>query len=221
MTFETQVTQTKLTDVPISVTKQVQDGCVTASARSFVPHLGVDFETDFLPKLQEYSLDLGNPENNHMLGVAIVAAEKNLDVEIHRRISLEDDVLPENAPQRAKLIHPQVVAIINDLAGQGKIKLAVDELNEQTLLQKLSAKIADGSYALVILDWDKWNLEAQKKFGNPRHIVTVFKVDGTNIQVIDPSIDVRDNPVNTTIEKLFSALNEKQQIIFIGNKKAL
>ena len=219
MTFETQVAQTKITDIPISVTKQVQDGCVTASSRAFVPYLGVDFETDFLPKLQEYSLDLGNPENNHMLGVAIVAAEKGLDVEIHRRISLDDDVLPENAPQRAKLIHPQVVTKINDLTHQGKIKLTVDELNRTGLQEKLGAKVADGSYALVILDWDKWNPEAQKKFGNPRHIVTVFNVDGTSVQVIDPSIDVQDNPVNTTIEKLFSALNEKQQIIFIGKKK--
>lgn len=218
MTFEAQALSTQITDAPISVTKQVQDGCVTASARAFISHLGVNFETDFLPKLKEYSLDLSNPENNHMLGVAIVAAELGLDVEIHRKISLDSDVLPENAPQRAKVIHPQAVAKINELAGQGKIKLSVEELDEHGLQEKLGSKIDDGSYALIILDWDKWNPEAQKKFGNPRHIVTVFKVNGKSVLVVDPSIEIEENPVNTTIEKLYSALNEKQQIIFIGKK---
>lgn len=73
-----------LETLPVNITQQLQDGCVTASARSFISNLGVSFDKVFLPKLREYSLDESNPENNHMLGVAVVAADLGLTVSIHR-----------------------------------------------------------------------------------------------------------------------------------------
>jgi hypothetical protein len=219
---EIQATLTPITDILISVTSQVPDGCVTASARAFIPHLGVNFETDFLPRLQKYSLDFKNPENNHMLGVGVVAADLGLDVEICRKNPLQGDILPDDASERAKLIHPQVVSEICTLADRGEIKLTVGELDEHILRQKLEEKISAGSYALVFLDWDKWNPDVQKRYGvseNPRHIITVFRIMRETIWAIDPSLESEENPVSTTVEKLLNALNEIQQIVFIGKKK--
>lgn len=96
----------------ITKTTQAQDGCVTASARSFLPHLGVNFDNGFLPQLQEFTLDPENPENNHMLGVAVVAAELGYSVRVHTSAELNrSKELPDNAPELAKRIHPQLIAL--------------------------------------------------------------------------------------------------------------
>lgn len=203
---------------PIQITRQVQDGCVTASARSFISHLGVPFDSVFLPRLQEYSLDHSNPENNHMLGVAVVASELGLATTIHRAIPLEGDILPDNAPARAKLIHPKVVEQIRLLQEQGKITVDVGKLDLSTLTELLKHELGEGKYGLILLDWDKWNSEAQKKYGNPRHIVAVIECDNTSVKVIDPSLENTANPSTQSIDHLFQSLNDKQQMIFLGKK---
>lgn len=206
-------------DLPITITHQAQDGCVTASARSFVSDLGIPFEKEFLPKLKEYSLDPNNPENNHMLGIAIVSAELGLEVVLHRAVPLKEDILPANAPERAKIINPLIIKRIMDLQRAGKVVLSVGQLGQESLLKKLNGQLNTNKYALIILDWDKWNPVAQKKYGNPRHIVTIFGVHGKTIIVQDPSLTAGENPVRTDIEHLYSSLNEKQQILFVGKSK--
>jgi len=154
--------------------------------------------TFFLPKLREYSLDTSNPENNHMLGVAVVAAESGLAVSIHRSAPLEDDVLPDNAPARAKFIHPAVVKRLGELRDEGKVKLSISQLTQEQMKRLLANQFSQGRYGLIILNWDKWNSDAQKKYGNPRHIVACYGLSDNKINIIDPSLPEGDNPVITT-----------------------
>lgn len=194
----------------------MQDGCVTASARAIIPHLGINFEEEFLPRLREFSLDQNNPENNHMLGIAIVAADMGYSTEIHQVTPLE--LLPENAPASAKNMHSNVLEQIFELANQGRITLTNERLDKKTLEEKLLSNLRDGSYALAILDWKKWNSTVQKQYGNPRHIVAIFALEEQKIKIIDPSLKENDNPVEETIEKLLESFDEKQRLIFVGRK---
>lgn len=60
--------------------------------------------------------------------------------------------------------------------------------------------------------------EAQKRFGNPHHVINVFAVNGDEVRLVDPALDESENPIVTTLEKLYFALDDTQQIIFIGEK---
>lgn len=105
------------------ITRQVQDGCVTASARSLFGSFDVPFETQILPLLQEYQLDPRNSENNHMLGVAVVAARLGFDVAVHIKPKFSDYTLPDSVSQRVREIHKQLLQIIDTFSKDGRILL--------------------------------------------------------------------------------------------------
>lgn len=199
----------------ITKTFQAQDGCVTASARSFLPHLGVNFDNSFLAQLQEFTLDPENPENNHMLGVAVVAAESGLSVRVHTSAELNrSKKLPNNAPALAKRIHPQLIDKLYQLEKAGRVELTSGNLSLQDFDDLITNELESGSYVMVILNWDMWNQEAQQKFGNPRHIVTIFGHHMDSVYVLDPSVE--DEYVTSKVNKIYSALVDNQQIISIG-----
>jgi len=205
-----------LIKLDITKTDQVQDGCVTASARAFLSHLGVNFDNNFLPQLQEYTLDPDNPENNHMLGVAVVAAELGFSVRVHTRDELSiSRELPANAPELAKRIHPEIIDKLYALKEEDRIELTSGSLSLLELDSLISSELENGKYVMVILNWDMWNKEAQKKFGNPRHIVTIFGHHMDSVYVLDPSVD--EEYITSKVSTLYNALVDSHQIISIGN----
>lgn len=131
---------------------------------------------------------------------------------------MESDVLPENAPARAKLIHPQVIKKLTDLKNSGKVEIDISPVDQEKMEKLLAYHFFQGKYGLILLDWEKWNVEAQKKFGNPRHIVSVFGLNSHQVSGIDPSLPEQDNPISVSIDHLYRSLNKKQQMIFIGKK---
>lgn len=205
--------------LPITFTQQVQDGCVTASARSFIPHLGIDFENVFLPKLQKYSLDSANGENNHMLGVAAVAAQMGLQVGIHKAEPLLGDILPDSVPESTRMMHKMVTEYCAKLANEGNLISTTGNLDIGEFTRREIDILGDGNYTLIILDWLRWNSKAQAKFGNLNHIVTVYGIKNGLFWVADPAIPITENPVRVTPEFLYGSLLDKQQLISIGKLK--
>jgi hypothetical protein len=205
--------------LPITHTIQVQDGCVTASAKSFLPQLGIEFDTAFLPRLQRFQLDVDNPQNNHMLGVAVTAAEMGLSVSVNKINPELDDILPPDVPELAGKIHPFLCGRLRELSNIGIVELMGKVFNEDSLLQMIRTNLKRGQYIMPFLDWDKWNEVTQTAYGkykNPRHIVSIYGLDGEDIIVHDPSLNPNENPVKASISHLLSALNEIQQIVSVG-----
>lgn len=115
--------------LPITLTRQVaKDGCVTASARGVIPHLGIDFNNVFLPQLQRYSMN-NNPEDNHMLGIATAGAINNLSVEVHTSNPLAVSMKASTLPSKAEGVHPKVVKEIIELSAKNKIGLLSGQYN--------------------------------------------------------------------------------------------
>lgn len=202
--------------LPFTPTEQVQDGCVTASARGIIGHLGLNFETNFLPNLQDYSLDYQNPENNHMLGVAVVAVKLGYSVIVHSSQPIQSKRFLNNVPVRAKKVHLKAIKDILLLEQENKIVLETDVLNLHNFQDLLKKRLLNGFYCLAILNWNKWNIEAQRKFGNPRHIIAIVGMKDDDVITIDPSIPINRQPFIQPVKKLFAALTEEQQLIFLG-----
>lgn len=152
-----------------------------------------------------------------MLGVAVVCAEHGLDVSIHRSVQFEGDSVASNAVARAKDIYPYIASQIIDLVNQGKITIEIGNWDEQEIMKFITANIDQGKLGLAILDWDKWNPAVQKIYGNPRHVVTIYKVQSKNMLIMDPSISEEANPVSVSTNFFYKAMNEKQTLIFVGN----
>lgn len=202
--------------LPFQANEQVQDGCVTASARGILGGLDVAFDQDFLPELKRYSLSDVNPENNHMLGVAVVAAERGLGVTVHTQHDLTAAVLPSNVPTKAGEVHPRVVRDLNRLNDQGTLSLETGRLDLAAFRDLVKSRLESGAYCLALLDWSKWNPTAQAKYGNPRHIISIVGLNERDVLAFDPSLDNNSQPFVQPIQKLFDSLTDQQQLIFIG-----
>lgn len=205
--------------LPVTKTKQIQDGCVTASARAVIPHLGVDFDEQFLPSLLKYQLDQKNPEYNHMLGVAVVGAELGLQVVVHKLNPRVPDVLPPDVPEIAKRIHPKLIEKLCQLEDEKKLTLIGERLDNSDFYKLIRRGLEKGMYIFPFLDWARWNKEVQSKYGNPRHVVVIFGLDGEKLLVHDPSLEPDENPVEADVNHLYQALNNQQQLILLGKKQ--
>ncbi len=133
-----------------------------------------------------------------MLGVAAVATDMGLNVLVHTRNPLKGDVIPDDVPARVRAVHTQVIDELVERGERGVAELQNGEIDQEGLASLLGSQLNHGRYALVFLDWAKWNAEAQAKFKNPRHIIAVYEINGDMISAIDPSLNPRNNPVRAT-----------------------
>ena len=205
--------------LPITPTIQsVKDGCVTASIRGVIPHLGIDFDKVFLPQLQGYSMN-NNPEDNHMLGIASVGARINLNVAVHTTEPLSINMEASALPSKAEGVHPRVVKEIVELAAQNKIGLSSGQYDIDAFRRTLIDALSKEQYVFVFLNWIKWNPKIQEKWGNANHIPVVYGINDKKVLVMDPTVEEgTSNLVEVDLEYLFNALNKEQQIVFIGKK---
>lgn len=100
------------------------------------------------------------------------------------------------------------------LEKEGRVELSSGNLSQEDFGDLIAKELEDGNYVMVILNWDMWNKEAQQKFGNPRHIVTIFGHHMDSVYVLDPSVN--EEFVMSKVSKIYSALVDTQQIISIG-----
>lgn len=205
--------------LPITITKQVvNDGCVTASLRGIIPHLGIDFNNVFLPQLQSYSMN-SNPEDNHMLGIATVGANNKLSVAVHTADPLAVSMRHSALPSKAEGVHTKVVKEINELSIQNKIDLLSGQYDIGSFRNALVGALLQGQYAFVFLNWKKWNPKMQEKWGNSNHIPVVFGINNSSVLVMDPTVEEgASNLVEVNLEYLFNSLNKEQQIVFLGKR---
>jgi len=201
----------------ISFCRQRPGGCATASFRSFWHYLSeIPFEK-VLSLLQEYSLDPSKPWANHMLSVPIIAAKFSLSCVVHSGPPNLEYSLPSNVLPGTRAIHLKAVAGVRSLAKQRKLVMTSGFFqNKEALRQKLLLYL--NHYSMVFLDWDLWDQKTQKKWGFPRHIVVIYHIDGEKLWVFDPALEGAQNPVETTIERVFSCLNWIHQLVFVGEK---
>jgi hypothetical protein len=202
--------------LPFTESVQIANGCVTASARAIVGHLGIDFDLEFLPELKKYNL--GSPEDNHMLGIAVASQKFGLNATIHTTNELTSNMPASNFPTKAQEVHPKVIEDIRRLAKLNQLILLTGHYDQYNFFSSIKNAICGGQYVFPFLDWKRFDNESQQKWGNANHIPVIVGFDNYKLVIMDPALDKGRNRIEIDYIKLYESLLPEQQIVFIGKK---